>query len=221
MGRGKIEIKRIENVTNRQVTYSKRRTGLIKKAMELAVLCDAEVSLMMISSTGKLSEYISPNTTQKKMFDKYQRVTGAELWNTHYEKMQVSLKQQKEVNMKLRKEIRQRLGEGLDDMNFEELRSLEQDLDASAKVVRDRKYHLIATQTETHRKKLRNLQETHTHLVREMEARGEDPYYEGDYETYIGGANGGTHIITYRLQPSQAKGHEGAEDYGIYNLRLA
>ncbi|RVW39645.1 MADS-box transcription factor 3 [Vitis vinifera] len=33
MGRGKIEIKRIENTTNRQVTFCKRRNGLLKKAM--------------------------------------------------------------------------------------------------------------------------------------------------------------------------------------------
>ncbi|GMH21597.1 hypothetical protein Nepgr_023439 [Nepenthes gracilis] len=42
MGRGKIEIKRIENSSNRQVTYSKRRNGIIKKAKEISVLCDAK-----------------------------------------------------------------------------------------------------------------------------------------------------------------------------------
>ncbi|KAH7524563.1 hypothetical protein FEM48_Zijuj06G0132700 [Ziziphus jujuba var. spinosa] len=42
MGRGKIEIKRIENSTNRQVTYTKRRNGIIKKAKEITVLCDAK-----------------------------------------------------------------------------------------------------------------------------------------------------------------------------------
>ncbi|QHN78878.1 Floral homeotic protein AGAMOUS [Arachis hypogaea] len=43
IGRGKIEIKRIENTTNRQVTFCKRRNGLLKKAYELSVLCDAEI----------------------------------------------------------------------------------------------------------------------------------------------------------------------------------
>ena len=60
MGRGKIEIKKIENPTNRQVTYSKRRSGIMKKARELTVLCDAEVSLIMFSSTAKFSEYCRP-----------------------------------------------------------------------------------------------------------------------------------------------------------------
>ena len=63
MARGKIEIKRIENATNRQVTYSKRRNGIFKKARELSVLCDAKVSIIMISGTGKLHEYISPSST--------------------------------------------------------------------------------------------------------------------------------------------------------------
>jgi hypothetical protein len=60
MGRGKIEIKRIENSTNRQVTFSKRRGGLLKKANELAVLCDARVGVVIFSSTGKMFEYCSP-----------------------------------------------------------------------------------------------------------------------------------------------------------------
>ncbi|KVH89435.1 Transcription factor, K-box [Cynara cardunculus var. scolymus] len=56
-GKGKIEIKRIENTTNRQVTFCKRRSGLLKKAYELSVLCDAEVALIVFSSRGRLYEY--------------------------------------------------------------------------------------------------------------------------------------------------------------------
>ena len=57
MGRGKIVIRRIDNSTSRQVTFSKRRKGLIKKAKELAILCDAEVGVVIFSSTGKLYEF--------------------------------------------------------------------------------------------------------------------------------------------------------------------
>ncbi|KAG6509438.1 hypothetical protein ZIOFF_027428 [Zingiber officinale] len=57
MGRGKIEIKRIENNTSRQVTFCKRRNGLLKKAYELSVLCDAELALIVFSSRGRLYEY--------------------------------------------------------------------------------------------------------------------------------------------------------------------
>uniref|UniRef100_A0A803RAV4 MADS-box domain-containing protein n=1 Tax=Cannabis sativa TaxID=3483 RepID=A0A803RAV4_CANSA len=57
MGRGRVEMKRIENKINRQVTFSKRRSGLLKKAHEISVLCDAEVALIVFSTKGKLSEY--------------------------------------------------------------------------------------------------------------------------------------------------------------------
>ena len=59
MGRGKIVIRRIDNSTSRQVTFSKRRGGLFKKAKELAILCDAEVGLVVFSSTSRLYEYTS------------------------------------------------------------------------------------------------------------------------------------------------------------------
>ncbi|XVF20480.1 hypothetical protein REPUB_Repub12eG0003900 [Reevesia pubescens] len=57
MGRGRVELKRIENKINIQVTFSKRRNGLLKKAYELYVLCDVEVALIIFSSRGKLYEF--------------------------------------------------------------------------------------------------------------------------------------------------------------------
>lgn len=59
MGRGKVVIQRIDNTTSRQVTFSKRRNGLLKKAKELAILCDAEVGLIIFSSTAKLYDFAS------------------------------------------------------------------------------------------------------------------------------------------------------------------
>lgn len=59
MAREKIQIKKIDNSTARQVTFSKRRRGLFKKAEELSVLCDADVALIIFSSTGKLFDYSS------------------------------------------------------------------------------------------------------------------------------------------------------------------
>lgn len=61
MGRKKLEIKRIEDKSARQVTFSKRRNGLLKKARELAVLCDVEVGVVIYSSRGKLYHYCSTN----------------------------------------------------------------------------------------------------------------------------------------------------------------
>jgi len=71
MGRGKTQMKRIENTTSRQVTFCKRRNGLLKKAYELSVLCDAELGLMVFSPRGKLYEFASPS--MQKMLERYQK----------------------------------------------------------------------------------------------------------------------------------------------------
>nr|APQ46143.1 TM6-1 [Viola philippica] len=208
MGRGKIEIKKIENPTNRQVTYSKRRNGIFKKAQELTVLCDAKVSLIMFSSTGKFHEYISPSTSTKKIFDQYQKALGVDLWQTHYERMQENLRKLKEINNKLRREIRQRIGEDLDDLAINELQELEQNMDASLNVVRERRYHVIKTQTETCKKKVRNLEERHGNLLLDFEAKLEDPHFglvdnEGFYDAAVAHANGASNLYAFRLHHNQ------------------
>nr|AAM51777.1 MADS-box gene 3 protein [Spinulum annotinum] len=71
MGRGKVEIKRIENATCRQATFSKRRSGLLKKAHELSVLCDAQLVAVIFSSTGKLFHYAS--SSMKEMLARYEQ----------------------------------------------------------------------------------------------------------------------------------------------------
>lgn len=53
-GRQKIEIKRLENKSNKQVTFSKRRSGLFKKAGELTVLCGANVAVIVFSPNNKV-----------------------------------------------------------------------------------------------------------------------------------------------------------------------
>uniref|UniRef100_A0A0E0FY47 MADS-box domain-containing protein n=1 Tax=Oryza nivara TaxID=4536 RepID=A0A0E0FY47_ORYNI len=57
--RGRVQLRRIEDKASRQVRFSKRRAGLFKKAFELALLCDAEVALLVFSPAGKLYEYSS------------------------------------------------------------------------------------------------------------------------------------------------------------------
>lgn len=66
MGRGRVELRRIENKINRQVTFSKRRAGLLKKAHEISVLCDAEVALIVFSHKGKLFEYSTDSWYQQQ-----------------------------------------------------------------------------------------------------------------------------------------------------------
>nr|GEW06817.1 agamous-like MADS-box protein AGL104 isoform X1 [Tanacetum cinerariifolium] len=62
-----IKIKKIENTTNRQVTFSKRRNGLIKKAYELSVLCDVDVALIMFSPSGRASVFSGSRSIEEIM----------------------------------------------------------------------------------------------------------------------------------------------------------
>ncbi|KAM3353771.1 hypothetical protein ACQJBY_024752 [Aegilops geniculata] len=72
--RGRVELRRIEDRTSRQVRFSKRRSGLFKKAFELSLLCDAEVALLVFSPAGKLYEYSSSSI--EATYDRYQRFAG-------------------------------------------------------------------------------------------------------------------------------------------------
>lgn len=226
MGRGKIEIKQIENSTNRQVTYSKRRNGIFKKAKELTVLCDAKISIIMLSSTRKYHEYTSPNTTTKKMIDQYQSTLGVDIWSTHYEKMQENLKRLKEINNKLRREIRQRTGEDMSGLNLQELCHLQENISEAVAEIRERKYHMIRGQTETFKKKVKNLEQQHGNLVLGLEAKcEEDPKYgvvenEGHYNSAVAFANGVHNLYAFRLQALHPNlQNEGG--FGSHDLHLS
>uniref|UniRef100_A0A3Q0RM81 MADS-box domain-containing protein n=1 Tax=Amphilophus citrinellus TaxID=61819 RepID=A0A3Q0RM81_AMPCI len=69
MGRKKIQITRIVDERNRQVTFMKRKFGLMKKAYELSVLCDCEIALIIFNGSNKLFQYAS--TDMDKVLLKY------------------------------------------------------------------------------------------------------------------------------------------------------
>ena len=69
MGRKKIQISKITDERNRQVTFTKRKFGLMKKAYELSVLCDCEIALIIFNSSNKLFQYAS--TDMDKILLKY------------------------------------------------------------------------------------------------------------------------------------------------------
>ncbi|KAK4285568.1 hypothetical protein QN277_002252 [Acacia crassicarpa] len=79
MVRGKVQMKRIENPLHRQVTFCKRRAGLLKKAKELSVLCDAEIGLLIFSAHGKLYE-LATHGTMQGLLERYTKFArGAQL----------------------------------------------------------------------------------------------------------------------------------------------
>ncbi|KAK9683106.1 hypothetical protein RND81_10G117000 [Saponaria officinalis] len=139
MGRGRVELKRIENKINRQVTFAKRRNGLLKKAYELSVLCDAEVALIIFSNRGKLYEFCS-GPSMLKTLERYQKCSyGAVEINKPSKELESSYREY--LKLKARYESLQRthrnlLGEDLGPLNVKELDQLERQLESSLKQIR-------------------------------------------------------------------------------------
>ncbi|EOY27872.1 K-box region and MADS-box transcription factor family protein isoform 1 [Theobroma cacao] len=151
MGRGKIEIKRIENTTNRQVTFCKRRNGLLKKAYELSVLCDAEVALIVFSSRGRLYEYA--NNSVKATIERYKK-TCADSSNTgSVSEANAQFYQQEAAKLRvqignLQNSNRHMLGESLSALPMKDLRSLENRLEKGISRIRSKKNELLFAEIE-------------------------------------------------------------------------
>ncbi|KAF7074719.1 hypothetical protein CFC21_079545 [Triticum aestivum] len=172
MGRGKVQLKRIENKINRQVTFSKRRSGLLKKAHEISVLCDAEVGLIIFSTKGKLYEF-STESCMDKILERYERYSYAEKvlvsseseiqgnWCHEYRKLKAKV----ETIQKCQKHL---MGEDLESLNLKELQQLEQQLESSLKHIRSRKNQLMHESISELQKKERSLQEENKVLQKEL-----------------------------------------------------
>ncbi|KAF8007780.1 hypothetical protein BT93_K1700 [Corymbia citriodora subsp. variegata] len=169
-GRGKIEIKRIENTTNRQVTFCKRRNGLLKKAYELSVLCDAEVALIVFSSRGRLYEYA--NNSVRATIERYKKASSDSSQPQSISEVNTQFYQQEAS--KLRRQIREIqlsnrhiLGEGISDLNFKDLKNLESKLEKSISRVRSKKNEMLFAEIEYMQKR---------GLVQEIELQNDNMY---------------------------------------------
>ncbi|KAK1316915.1 MADS-box transcription factor 2 [Acorus calamus] len=100
MGRGKIEIKRIENSANRQVTFSKRRAGIMKKAKEISVLLP-------------------------QVLEKYHQHSGQKLWDAKHEKLSAEIDRIRKENDNMQMELRHLKGEDLTSLQPVELGVIE------------------------------------------------------------------------------------------------
>ncbi|XWS24748.1 hypothetical protein CRYUN_Cryun27aG0010400 [Craigia yunnanensis] len=142
MGRGKIEIKRIENTTNRQVTFCKRRNGLLKKAYELSVLCDAEVALIVFSTRGRLYEYSNNNIRstieryKKACSDSSNTNTVTEINAQYYQQESAKLRQQIQM---LQNSNRHLMGDSLSSLTAKELKQIENRLERGITRIRSKK----------------------------------------------------------------------------------
>ncbi|XP_019169242.1 PREDICTED: floral homeotic protein AGAMOUS isoform X2 [Ipomoea nil] len=167
MGRGKIEIKRIENTTNRQVTFCKRRNGLLKKAYELSVLCDAEVALIVFSSRGRLYEYA--NNSVKATIDRYKKAcsdstnTGSiSEANTQFYQQEANKLRQQISN--LQNQNRNYMGEGLGGFNLRDLKNLESKIEKGISKIRAKKNELLFAEIDYMQKREIDLHNNNQYL---------------------------------------------------------
>ncbi|XP_068656626.1 agamous-like MADS-box protein AP1 [Aristolochia californica] len=175
MGRGRVQLKRIENKINRQVTFSKRRNGLLKKAHEISVLCDAEVALIVFSNRGKLFEYAT-DSGMARILERYERYSYTEReftatdpeseggWYLEYGKLKARVEA-------LQRSHRHYMGEDLDSLSLKELQYLEQQLDTALKHVRSQKNQLMYDSIAELQKKEKTLREQNNMLEKKLQEK--------------------------------------------------
>ncbi|CAN1295580.1 Agamous-like MADS-box protein AP1 [Linum perenne] len=175
MGRGRVQLKRIENKINRQVTFSKRRAGLHKKAHEISVLCDAEVALIVFSHKGKLFEYAT-DSCMEKILERYERYSYAERqlvateldsqgnWLMEYNRLKAKIEL-------LQRNHRHYMGEELDTMSTKELQNLEQQLDTALKNIRTRRNQLMHESITALQRKEKAIQDQNDVLAKQIKEK--------------------------------------------------
>ncbi|CAN1267415.1 MADS-box transcription factor 6 [Linum perenne] len=153
MGRGKVVIKRIENKVNRQITFSKRKNGLLKKASELSILCDADVALIVFSCAGKLSEFPTPQGVNKTLlrykqchYNKQEgnhKSIGADENESTLENLCLEVAKLKEKYESLQKSLRHFQGEDIEKLSAKELMKIERKLDRALSRAKQKKVRSI------------------------------------------------------------------------------
>ncbi|KAK9684454.1 hypothetical protein RND81_10G211300 [Saponaria officinalis] len=202
MGRGRVELKRIENKINRQVTFAKRRNGLLKKAYELSILCDAEVALIIFSNPGKLYEF-SSSSSMLKTIEKYQMCSyGALETNGFPNDSQANY--QEYLKLKARVEVLQQsqrnlLGEDLAPLNIKELEQLEQQLETSLEQIRSTKTSQMLDQLCDLQRREQALTENNRNLINKLEESS--PHQFPQRVTW----NGDDHQIPFNRIPIQSE----------------
>ncbi|KAK4346399.1 hypothetical protein RND71_032738 [Anisodus tanguticus] len=197
MGRGRVELKRIENKINRQVTFAKRRNGLLKKAYELSVLCDAEVALVIFSNRGKLCEFCSSNKYQKCSYGTLEvnRSIKDNEQSSYREYLKLKAKYES-----LQRYQRHLLGDELGPLTIDDLEHLEVQLDTSLKHIRSTRTQVMLDQLSDLQTKEKLWNEANKVLERKLE----DIYAENNLQQSWGG---GEQCLTYgQQQHAQSQG---------------
>ncbi|KAI3900724.1 hypothetical protein MKW92_034195 [Papaver armeniacum] len=153
--RRRVQLKRIENKIDRQVTFSKRKPGLIKKANEICLIMDAI-----------LERYERQCCVAEKLV-----ATDQELlrnWSSEY----TSVKAKVEV---LQRNQRHMMGEDLESFSVKELQNLEHQLDTSLKNIKSRKNQLLYESISELQRKEKALKEQNTVLGEKIKEKEQEP----------------------------------------------
>nr|AXY87482.1 MADS-box protein-like protein [Cymbidium goeringii] len=196
MVRGKKEMRRIENAASRQVTFSKRRKGLLKKAFELSVLCDAEIALTVFSSSGKLYEFSS--SSMLNTIERYKAFSKDMVDNSRSTE-QNSQQWKQDVEAMARKielldiSKRKLMGESLESCSVEELQELERQLQQSLSSIKKQKERQLQEENDLLQKQASHLAsslwkkpELLINTSQVVLLQGENHYKEVETELYIG-----------------------------------
>ncbi|GMH09057.1 hypothetical protein Nepgr_010897 [Nepenthes gracilis] len=185
MVRGKVQMRRIENAASRQVTFSKRRNGLLKKAYELSVLCDAEVALIIFSQKGRLFEFASSDmrTTIERYYEHTNHIRNnpVEIEQICTEKLKHEIADLVQKIELLAASQRKLLGHDLDSSSLEELHGIDYQLEQSLRNIRARKDQLFRQEIEQLKAKEQLLLEENKKLTQKWEAnQWMQPLQRGD-----------------------------------------
>ncbi|KAF3337820.1 MADS-box transcription factor 26-like protein [Carex littledalei] len=149
MVRGKVQLKRVENPVYRQISFCKRRAGLLKKAKELAVLCEAEIGVIVFSAHGKLYE-LATNGNMQSLIARYKNTTPGTPENGMQPQVADEhadmLRQQTSLLLKAIRYMQGR--EETSDLTFDELEHLEKTLAVWIYHIRSTKMQLFFQQIE-------------------------------------------------------------------------
>ncbi|KAL9666529.1 hypothetical protein QQ045_000863 [Rhodiola kirilowii] len=206
MGRGKIEIKRIENSTSRMVTFSKRRNGMMKKAKEISVLCDAKVSVIIFASNGKMLADCSPNTSLSDILEIYQTQSGKRLWDARHENLSNEIDRVKKENDNLQIELRHLKGEDIGALDIQQLIEMEEMLEMGLTNVRGKMmeiYKMKKRNTKMLEEEISELSYTVHQQETGMGSKARDVGDDGyNNQTFRGGYNPQM-PFSFRVQPIQ------------------
>ncbi|XP_015693945.1 MADS-box transcription factor 50-like isoform X2 [Oryza brachyantha] len=187
---GRREVRRIEDATSRQVTFSKRRKGLLKKASELSVLCDAEVALLVFSPRGRFFHFASAPSLEETI-DRY---------ISHSQETPANKKPKELItaqNMESRAETlameidtveaytRKMQGEDLESCSLQELNDLEMQLEKSLSSIRVHKQKKMMDKILQLQQQEKILLEQNAQLLRKQQAQhdpGAAPERELNYQ---------------------------------------